>query len=184
MALQGNAEKTQTCLRKAVKFNLAHLDTFGNQFSDTGVQDSCPTALAMGGGGNDTYKVWSFGTHTVSVDHLQEHHLGSWWERHVPGYPRPVAWGSASQPDPQVTWVHIRVEKHWYQMQPPSSSLLCVGAQSHLTLFNSTNCSPPGSSVHEIFQARILEWVAIPSSRGSSWPRDQTRVSCISCIGR
>ena len=39
--------------------------------------------------------------------------------------------------------------------------------------------SLPGSSVHGIFQARILEWVAIPFSRGSSWPRDQTWVSCI-----
>ena len=37
-------------------------------------------------------------------------------------------------------------------------------------------CSPPSSSVHEIFQARILEWVAMPSSRVSSWPRDQTQV--------
>ena len=44
--------------------------------------------------------------------------------------------------------------------------------------------SPPGSSVHGIFQARILEWVAISSSRRSSWPRDQTCVSCISFIGR
>ena len=41
---------------------------------------------------------------------------------------------------------------------------------------------PPGSSVHEIFQARILEWVAISSSRGSSQPRDWTWVSCSSCF--
>ena len=41
------------------------------------------------------------------------------------------------------------------------------------------DCSPPGSSVHEISQARILEWVAISSSRGSSWPRDQTHISCL-----
>ena len=41
------------------------------------------------------------------------------------------------------------------------------------------NHSPPGSSVHGILQARILEWVAIPFSRGSSWPRDQTKVFCI-----
>ena len=41
------------------------------------------------------------------------------------------------------------------------------------------DCSPPGSSVHGILQARILEWVAIPFSRRSSQPRDQTRVSCI-----
>ena len=49
---------------------------------------------------------------------------------------------------------------------------------------DSMNCSLPGSSVHGIFQARILEWVAIYSSRRSSWPRDQILVSCISCIGR
>ena len=41
------------------------------------------------------------------------------------------------------------------------------------------DCSPPGSSVHGILQARVLEWVAIPFSRGSSQPRDQTQVSCI-----
>ena len=41
------------------------------------------------------------------------------------------------------------------------------------------DCSPPGSSVHEIFQARILEWVAIPFSRGSSPPRDWTLLSWI-----
>ena len=44
--------------------------------------------------------------------------------------------------------------------------------------------SPPGSSVYGIFQTRILEWVAIFSSRGSSWPRDLTWVSYISCVGR
>ena len=38
-------------------------------------------------------------------------------------------------------------------------------------------CCPPGSSIHGILQARVLEWVAMPSSRGSSWPRDWTRVS-------
>ena len=43
---------------------------------------------------------------------------------------------------------------------------------------------PPGPSVHGISQARILEWAAISSSRGSSWQRGWTLVSCISCIGR
>ena len=47
------------------------------------------------------------------------------------------------------------------------------------TLCNSKNCSPPGSSVHEIVQVRILEWIALPFSRGSSWPWEQTWVSCI-----
>ena len=48
-----------------------------------------------------------------------------------------------------------------------------------LTLCNPMDCSPPGSSVHGILQARMLEWVAIPFSKGSSWPRDQILVSCI-----
>ena len=47
------------------------------------------------------------------------------------------------------------------------------------TLNDPMDCSLPGSSVHGILQVRILEWVAIPFSRGSSWPRNQTQVSCI-----
>ena len=57
----------------------------------------------------------------------------------------------------------------------------CVHAQSCLTLCNPMDCSLPSSSVHRILQARILEWVAISCSGGSSLPRDQT---CVSCIGR
>ena len=64
---------------------------------------------------------------------------------------------------------------------------VCVCAkslQSCLTLCNPMECSPPGSSVHGISQAGILKWVAIPSFRGSSPCRDQTLVSCVSCIHR
>ena len=52
-------------------------------------------------------------------------------------------------------------------------------AQLSLTLCNPNHCSSLGSSAHGIFQARILEWVDIPFSRGSSQQRDQTQVSCI-----
>ena len=52
-------------------------------------------------------------------------------------------------------------------------------AQSCPTLCDSMDCSPPGSSIHGIYQARILEWVDISFSRGSSWPRDRTWVSCV-----
>ena len=45
------------------------------------------------------------------------------------------------------------------------------------------DCSLPGSSVHGILQARILAWAAMPSSRGSSQPRDRTCISYVSCIG-
>ena len=54
--------------------------------------------------------------------------------------------------------------------------------QSCLTLCDPMNCSLPGSSVHGILQARILEWVTMPSSRGSSQPRGQTWVSRIAGI--
>ena len=71
----------------------------------------------------------------------------------------------------------------------PGSSLLlpliyivCSVAESCLTLWGPMDCSPPGPSVLGIFQCRILEWVASSSSRGSSWPRDYTRVSCVSSL--
>ena len=48
-----------------------------------------------------------------------------------------------------------------------------------LTLCDPMNCSLPGSSVHGILQTRILEWVVMPFSRGSSQPRDRTQVSRI-----
>ena len=52
----------------------------------------------------------------------------------------------------------------------------------YLNLYNPMDHSPPGSSVHEILQAEILEWVAIPCSRESSGPKDQTQVSYVSCL--
>ena len=52
-------------------------------------------------------------------------------------------------------------------------NILIPCTQSCLTLCNPIGCSLPGSSVHRIFQARILEWVAISFSRGASKPRDQ-----------
>ena len=64
---------------------------------------------------------------------------------------------------------------------------LCAHAkllQSCWTHCNPIVCSPLGSSVYGILQARILEWVAMVSSRGSSQPRDESYVSYISCIGR
>ena len=55
--------------------------------------------------------------------------------------------------------------------------------QSHQTLYSPMDCSLPGSSVHGILQARILEWVGMPSSKGCSQPRDWTCVSYVSCFG-
>ena len=55
---------------------------------------------------------------------------------------------------------------------------VCSVAQFCLTLRDPMHCSPPGSSVYGILQARTLEWVAMPSSKGSSRPRNWTQVSC------
>ena len=60
----------------------------------------------------------------------------------------------------------------------------CYVAQSRPSLCDPMDCSSPGSSVHEILQARRVEWIAMPFSTGSSRPRDGTRISCVSCIGR
>ena len=56
---------------------------------------------------------------------------------------------------------------------------VCVCVFSCVWLCDPMDCSPPESSVHEIFTARILKWVAISFSKGSSWPRDRTCGSCI-----
>ena len=72
---------------------------------------------------------------------------------------------------------------YWVR-QVGQAALLCSVAQSRPTLCDSMECSSPGSSLHGIFQARTLEWAVISYSRASSQPRDQTHISCISCIGR
>ena len=66
----------------------------------------------------------------------------------------------------------------------PSRTRSCSVTQPCQTLCNPVDCSPPGSSLYGIFQARIPEWVARYFSRGSSQCMDQAHISCVSCIGR
>ena len=70
-------------------------------------------------------------------------------------------------------------EKNGTRVHSAGVKVKVLVTQSCLTLCDPVDCNPPGSSVHGILQARILEWVAMPSSRGSSRPRDRTQVSCI-----
>ena len=78
----------------------------------------------------------------------------------------------------------VATELHWYIYMYISIHLLlhaCMctqSLQSCQTLCNTIDCSPPGFSVHGILQARILEWITIPFSRGSSWPRAGTLAFC------
>ena len=91
-----------------------------------------------------------------------------------------LAWLIKSDPSEQSgSW--------WKYFYDPASEAIhpCVPSLfSRVLLVWPHGLQLPGSSVHGILQARILEWVAMPFSRGSSWPGDQTCVSYISCIGR
>ena len=72
----------------------------------------------------------------------------------------------------------VRTENNICLVMHAKSLQLCPA------LCDPMNCSPTGSSFHRISRARILEWVPMPSSRGSSQPRDQACISYVSCIGR
>ena len=93
----------------------------------------------------------------------------------------------------QVDWLVLLLEfelLEWvwiilFHLQENSSFLVCMYMRAQLCLTLPTHgLYSRGSSFHGIFQARTLEWVAISSSRVSSWPRNWAHVSCISCIGR
>ena len=73
----------------------------------------------------------------------------------------------------------LRHRKHTYGHQRGKGVVLVLAAQSCPTLCDRMGCSLPGASVHGILQSIILVWVAIPFSRGSSWPRNLTWVSHI-----
>ena len=89
----------------------------------------------------------------------------------------------------EVWWKHLsRFKGTWVGQRANAMGNICCFccrvAKSCPTLCNPVDCCMPGSSVHGISQARILVWVAISFFRGSSQIRDQTWVSCDSCIGR
>ena len=74
-----------------------------------------------------------------------------------------------------IVWARVSLEQRLKQ----KARVKVLVTQSCPTLCDPMDCSLQGSSVHGILQARILEWVVMPFSRGSSWPRDQTHISCI-----
>ena len=102
---------------------------------------------------------------------------------------RQVKWGEGQgrvggqRGQPRSLQMHTPQER---VSAPGEFTALCVAEslQSCPTLCDPMGCNPPGSSVHGILQARILEQVTMPSSRGFSPPRDRTLVSPASCIGR
>ena len=106
------------------------------------------------------------------------------------GFSRQEHWSGVPLPSPKILlsiskYSHMTFLLHlliWHMILRDS----CVHAkllQLCLTLWDPMVCSPPGFLIHGILQAKILEWVAISSSRGSSPPKGQTHISYISCIG-
>ena len=90
--------------------------------------------------------------------------------------------GALAAAFPTLTETRLIVASDPPQGRRHLSTITAGALCSCLTLCDPMGCSPPGSSVHVTLQARILGWVAISSSRGSSWPRDWTCISCVSCI--
>ena len=125
-----------------------------------------------------------FGTllHPHGVCHKCGCHKGPWSE---PPRVRCSIWGTQ--------WLPTGKAEQWSAVFPKWCILLFISVhasvharslQSCLTLCDRMDCSPSGFSVHGILQARVLEWAATPTSRGSSRPRDQTCIFYVSCIGR
>ena len=80
---------------------------------------------------------------------------------------------------PGLYYTEVGIQRS--SLLPPGFSIyICLCVLSCVWLCDLLDCRPAGSSLYGILQARILEWVAIPFSRGSSWPRDQTQVFHIS----
>ena len=92
-----------------------------------------------------------------------------WWDRE--------AWHDAVH-GVSKSWTRLNA---WHELNWAKISVYILSSP---TLGDTLDCSLPVSSVPGIFQARIWEWVTIFYSRGSSWPKGRTRVSCVSCIGR
>ena len=88
---------------------------------------------------------------------------------------------------PRICPANTQRRKHMLvlgEMYQAKVLMCCLATQSCLTHWNSMDCSRQALLSMEIFQAGILEWVAISSSRGSSWHRDRTHIFCISCTDR
>ena len=96
----------------------------------------------------------------------------------LPLHPWDFSWECSFNRVPFSSWsLHLGTCNRGHLSGEHCKQLVKV-SQSCPTLCDPMHCRPPGSSVHGILQAKILEWVAISSSRESSWPRDQTQVSC------
>ena len=96
-------------------------------------------------------------------------------------------WTELNWPQPLIHskyLINISWRNEWMSVSDLTVCWVCRCTQSSPTLWDHMDYSLPDSSVLGISQARTLEWVVISYSRGSSWPRNWTHISYVSCIGR
>ena len=105
------------------------------------------------------------------------------WLLSVLGFPKYSSRTNSGSLEKRENQINDVNDKHWTIEMGSLRQFVCMLiTQLCPTLWESMDCSPSSSSVHGIRQSRTLEWVAIPCSWGSSWPRNWTQVSCI--VGR
>ena len=156
---------------------------------------------------NRSHSLFTFHFHALEKEMATHSSILAW---RIPGTEEPsglLSMGSpgvrhdwsdlaAAAPVSQIHLMHSNSMHYCFQRWPPQFILfpfaiwmwischrVCAHSQSLSALWP-TDCSPPGSSVHQTSQARILEWVAISFSRGSCWPRDWTHLSGVSYMDR
>ena len=128
-------------------------------------------------------------SHSVMSDSFETPRTVAYQASPFMGLPRQKCWSGllfsppGDLPDPRIKPVSPALVGELFTTESPGGSsevpyCYCLVAKWCLTRSNPMDCNPSGSSVHGISPARILEWVAISFSRGSSWSRDRTLLSC------
>jgi len=135
-------------------------------------------------GGRDSQRVWNKHVH-AAIFKMDNQQGPLWYGTWNPAQCYGASWMGGEFGG---EWIHVYVWLNPFTvcLKLSQHCLLtdCVCAQLCLTFCDPMNCSPPVSSVHGLFQARILERVAISYLSGSSQSRDWSCVSCVSCTGR
>ena len=150
---------------------------------------SCLQALPASGSSPVSWLFTSVGQIIGASASVLPQNIQGWFSLGLTG------WTSLLAKGPSRVFFSTVIRKHQFFGTQPSlwsnshiyTCVQCMCAKSFqlcLTLCDTMGCSLPGSFIHGILQGRILEWVVMPFSGGSSQPTDWTHVSCVSCIGR